>query len=68
MTVTPEKLENVAYIKRTIRETVNGDSEMYDSISQVGHVLGLMGLRENFTVTAPNCCCGDKHHKTSLKR
>ena len=29
---------------------------------------GLMRLRENFTVMAPNCCCDDKHHKIRLKR
>ena len=68
MRVTPEELQNGAYIKRTIRKAVNGVSEMCDSISQIGHVLGLMGLRENFTVRALNCWCDDKHHKTCLKR
>ena len=43
--VTPDELQNVAYIKRTIRKAVNDDSEMCDSISQIGHVLGLIGLR-----------------------
>ena len=68
MRVTPKELQNFAYLKRTIRIAVNGDSEMCDSISQIGHVLGLVGLRENFTVRAPNCCCDDKKHKTRLKR
>ena len=68
MTVTPEELQNVAYIKRTIRQVVNNDSEMCDSVSQFGHVLGLIGLRENFTVRTPNCRCDDKHDKTPLKR
>ena len=66
MRVTPEELQNVAYLKSTKRKAVNGDSEMCDSISQIGHVLGLIGLRENFTVRAPNCCCNDKHHKSRL--
>ena len=60
MRVTPEELQNGA--------SLNGNSEMCDSISQFGHDLGFMGLRENFTVTAPNCCCDDKHHKIRLKR
>ena len=68
MRVTPEELQNVAYLKSTKRKAVNGDSEMCDSISQIGHVLGLIGLRENFTVRAPNGCCDDKHHRTRLKR
>ena len=68
MTVTPEELQNVGYLKSTKRKNVNGDSEMCDSISQIGHVLGLIGLRENFTVRAPNCCCDDQHHRTRLKR
>ena len=68
MTVTQEELQNGAYIKRTIRKAVTGDSEMCDSISQIGHVLSLMGLRENITVRAPNCCCDDKHHKNRFKR
>ena len=68
MRVIPEELQNGAYIKRTIRKAVNDDSEMCDSISQIGHVLGLIGLRENFTVRAPNCCCADNHYKTRLKR
>ena len=50
--VIPEELQNGAYIKRTIRKAVNDDSEMCDSISQIGHVLGLIGVRENFTVQA----------------
>ena len=62
------ELQNGAYIKRTIRKAVNDDSEMCDSISQIGHVLGRIGLRENFTVRAPNYCCDDKHHTTRLKR
>ena len=66
MRVIPEELQNGAYIKRTIRKAVNDDSEM--CISQIGHVLGLIGLTENFTVRAPNCCCDDKHHRTRLKR
>ena len=68
MRVIPEELQNGAYIKRTIRKAVNDDSEMCDNISQIGHVLGLIGLRENFTVRVPNCCCDDKHHRTCLKR
>ena len=68
MRVIPEELQNGAYIKRTIRKAVNDDSEMCVSISQIGHVLGLIGLRENFTVRAPNCCCDDKHHRARLKR
>ena len=68
MRVIPEELQNGAYIKRTIRKAVNDDSEMCDSISQIGHVLGLIGLRENFTVRASNCCCDDKHHRTRVKR
>ena len=68
MRVIPEELQNGAYIKRTIRKAVNDDSEMCDSISQIGHVLGFIGLRENFTVRAPNYCCHDKHHRTRLKR
>ena len=67
MRVIPEELQNGAYIKRTIRKAVNDDSEICDSISEIGHVLGLIGLRENFTVTAPNCCCDYLTHKTSLK-
>ena len=47
---------------------MNDDSEMCEGISQIGHVLGLIGLRENFTVRALNCCCDDKHHRTRLKR
>ena len=68
MRVIPEELQNGAYIKRTIRKAVNDDSEMCDSISQIGHVLGLIGVRENFTVRASNCCCDDKHHRTRFKR
>ena len=68
MRVIREELQNGAYIKRTIRKAVNDDSEMCDSISQIGHVLGLKGLRENFTVRAPNCCCDYLTHNTSLKR
>ena len=68
MRVTPKEFQNFAYLKQTIRKAVNGDSEMCDSISQIAHVLGLIGLRENFTVRAPNCCCDDKRHKTRLKR
>ena len=68
MRVIPEELQNGAYIKRIIRKAGNDDSEMCESISQIGHVLGLIGLRENFTVRAPNCCCDDKHHRTRLKR
>ena len=64
MRVSPEELQNGAYIKCTMRKAVNDDSEMCASISQSGHVLGLIGLRENFTVRAPNCCCYDKHGKT----
>ena len=64
----PEELQNGAYIKRTIRKAGNDDSEMCDSISQTGHVLGFIGLRENFTVRAPNCCCDNKHHRTRLIR
>ena len=45
MRYTPDELQNVAHIKRTIRKAVNGHSEMCDSISQIDHVLGLMGLR-----------------------
>ena len=51
-----------------MKKAVNDDSEICDSVSQIGHVLGLIGLRENFTVRARNCCCDDKHHKTRLKR
>ena len=58
MRVIPEELQNGVYIKRTIRKAVNDDSEM--CISQIGHVLGRIGLRENFTVTAANCCWDDK--------
>ena len=68
MRVIPEELQNGAYIKRTIRKAGNNDSQMCDSISQIGHVLGLIGLRENFTVRAPNCCWDDKHHRARLKR
>ena len=68
MRVIPEELQNGAYIKRTIRKAGNDDSEMCDSISQTGHVLGFIRLRENFTVRAPNCCCDDNHHTTRLKR
>ena len=68
MRVIPEELQNGAYIKRTIRKGRNDDSEMCESICQIGHVLGLIGLRENFTVGAPNCCCDDKQHRTRLKR
>ena len=64
MRVILEELQNGVYIKRTIRKAANDDSEMCDSISQIGHVLGLIGLRENFTVRAPNCCCDNKHHRT----
>ena len=46
---------------------MNDDSEMCEGISQIGHVLGLIGLRGNFTVRAPNCCCDNKHHRTRLK-
>ena len=68
MRVIPEELQNGAYIKYTIRKAVNDDSEMCDTISQIGHVLGLIGLRENLTVRAPNCCCDDKHHRGRFKR
>ena len=47
---------------------MNDDSKMGDSTSQIGHVLGFIGLRENFTVRAANCCCDDKHHRIRLKR
>ena len=47
---------------------MNDNSGMCDSISQIGHVLALIGLGENFTVRAPNCCWDDKHHRTRLKR
>ena len=43
MRVIPEELQNGAYIKRTIRKAGNDDSEMCDSISQTGHVLGFIG-------------------------
>ena len=52
MRVIPEELQNGAYIKCTIRKAVNDDSEMCDTISQIGHVLGLIGLRENFTAVS----------------
>ena len=52
MRVTPQELQNGTYIKRTIRKAVNDDSEMCDSISQIGHVLGLIGLKDNFAVIA----------------
>ena len=68
MRVKPEELQTGAYIRRTIRKALNDDSQMCDSISQIGHVLGLIGFRENFTVRAPNCCCDHKHHETRLKR
>ena len=68
MRVIREELQNGAYIKRTIRKAVNDDLEMCDSISQIGHFLGFIGLRENFTVRAPNCCCDYKHHRIRLKR
>ena len=41
--VAPDDLQNVAYIKRTIRKAVNGDSEVCDSISQIGHLFGQRG-------------------------
>ena len=53
---------------RTTGLAENSTFEACDSISQIGHVLGLIGLRENFTVRAPNCCCDDSTYKTSLKR
>ena len=62
--VTPDELQIVAYIKRTIRKAVNGDSEMCDSISEIGHVLGLIGLMENFNVIASKCRSDVKHPKT----
>ena len=68
MRVTPKEFQNFAYLKQTIRKAVNAYSEMCDNISQNGHVLRLIGLRENFTVRAPHCCCDNKHHKTRLKR
>ena len=68
MRVTPEDLHTGAYIKQTKRKAVNDLSEMCDSISQISHVLGLIGLRENFKVRASNCCSDDKHHETRLKR
>ena len=43
MRVTPDELQNVAYIKRSIRKAVNGDLEVCDSISQIGHLFGHMG-------------------------
>ena len=60
MRVTPEELQNVAYLKSTKRKAVNGDSEMCDSISQIGHGLGLIGLREDFTVRTSKCHSDDK--------
>ena len=68
MRVTPEQLENGVYIKRTIRKAVNDDLEIFESIPQIGHVLGLIGLSKNFTVRPLNCCCDNKHHKTRSKR
>ena len=67
MRVISEELQNGAYLKRTIRKAVNDDSEMCVSISQIGHVLGLIGLKENLTVRAPHCCCDDKHQMTLQK-
>ena len=68
MRYTPDELQNVAHIKRTIRKAVNGHSEMCHSISQIDHVLGLMRLRENFTVRAPNCCCDDVLGRNGVNR
>ena len=48
MKVIPEELQNGAYIKRTIRKAVNDYSEMCDSISQIGHVLGRNGVKRGF--------------------
>ena len=45
MRYTPDELQNVAHIKLTIRKAVNGHSEMCNSIYEIDHVLGLMGLR-----------------------
>ena len=58
--VIPEELQNGAYIKRTIRKAVNDDSEVCDSISQIGHFLGFIGLREDFTVRTLKCHSDDK--------
>ena len=44
MRVISVEVQNGAYLKRTIRKAVNDDSEMCDSISQIGHVLGLIGV------------------------
>ena len=47
---------------------MNDDLKMCDSIPQIGHVLGFLGLRENFTVRAPKCFCDYKQHRIRLKR
>ena len=50
MRVTPEELQNGAYIKCTMRKAVNDDSEMCESISQSGHILqnGRVAFRSGF--------------------
>ena len=48
MRVTPKELQNGAYIKCTMTKAFNDDSEMCQSIFPSGHVLGLIGLRENY--------------------
>ena len=52
----------------TIRLDKNSKFEASYTTFEICHVLGLIGLRDNFTVRAPNCCCDDKHHRTRLKR
>ena len=48
------------------KKSCDNHSEM--CISQIGLFLGLIGLTENFTIRAPNCCCDDKHNRTRSKR
>ena len=54
-------LQNVAVIISTIRLAGNDDSEAWDSILQIGHLLFVVALSGKFTVRAPKCPSDDRN-------
>ena len=49
----------------TVRVTKNDDLEECDSILEIGHCLGQMGLSEDFSIRVSNCHSDGKRHNTS---
>ena len=57
-------MQIVALMICTIRLSKN-DSEASKSILQISDIMGVIGLRDVFTVTGPKYRCNNKHHTTS---